>query len=318
MEKISIESILLQNKTFIDVRSPIEYRHGHIPTAQNLPLFTDEERKIVGTTYKQCGKREAIEKGLELISFQRLLQQIHQLNLPSSLYVYCARGGMRSSSMGWLLNLLGYEIYVIEGGYKSFRRWRMKQLSFTYSFRILGGETGSGKTKILKDLALKQNNVIDLEAIANHRGSVFGRMGEQPSQEHFENELALQLYQKKEQTIWLEDESQKIGSVMIPNPIFKQMRTAPLFRLQIPKESRIQECLAEYQSLGQKELSAAILRLQKKLGTLATQKALDALNQNNLRECCAILLQYYDKKYQYGMSRRDPKTITIMGRQTMP
>ncbi len=310
MQKSSVERLF--SRTLIDVRSPCEFNHGHIPTALNLPLFTDEERKIVGTTYKQSGKRTAIEEGLKLINLHKMVQRVRQLELPSSFDIYCARGGMRSSSIAWLLELLGYEPFVVEGGYKSFRKWALEQFAQPYSLLILGGETGSGKTKIIKALEKRGENIIDLEHLAAHRGSVFGSLGQQPTQEQFENELALQLFQKKDKEILVENESQRIGRLSIPGSLFEQMKCAPAFVLQVPQEKRLQECLDEYLALGSQKLSAAVLCLKKRLGSLETKRALEALEQNNFHECCRILLRYYDKKYHYGMTQRDPKILTTL------
>ncbi|MBF8263224.1 MAG: tRNA 2-selenouridine synthase [Parachlamydiales bacterium] len=311
MEKISIDQIFIRRKTLIDVRSPVEYAHGHIPHAINLPLFNDAERALVGLTYKKEGKRCAIEKGLQLVSFDRIVQEIRRLD-PGSVDIYCARGGMRSSSMAWLFELIGFEAFVIAEGYKSYRRWALNQFSLPYSLFVLGGETGSGKTKIIKALAHVGQNVIDLEALACHRGSVFGDLGSQPTQEQFENNLAAELYKKKDRPIWVEDESGRIGSVEIPPLIFEQIRKAPMVALQVPQEQRAQECLDEYLGLGSQKLSIAIRRLCKRMGRLETKKAIAALEQNQFRECCQILLRYYDKKYRYGMSLKDPKTVTIL------
>ena len=317
MEKISIEAMCARKRVLIDVRSPGEFMHGHTPQALNLPLFTDEEREIVGITYKKFGKRPAIEKGLELVGFHKLVQEIRRLDLPFAVDIYCARGGMRSSSVAWLFELLGYQPALIDGGYKSYRRWVLKRLSQPYSLFVLGGETGSGKTKILKALAARGENVIDLEGLARHRGSVFGEIEQQPTQEQFENELAEQLVQKKDRAIWVENESQRIGALTIPRFIFEQMRKAPMVVLQVPEEKRVQECLDEYLSLGAEKLSIAIVRLQRRLGGLETKKALDALAQNNFQECCRVLLRYYDKKYRYGMSQRDPKSLTMLSSDTV-
>ncbi len=317
MGQISIVEHFSQGQVVLDVRSPIEFNHGHIPHAKNLPLFTDEERKIVGTTYKKLGKRLAIEKGLELVSFPRILQEIRKLELPQKLTIYCARGGMRSSSMAWLLFLLGYEVLTIEGGYKSFRNWALEQFSRPYHLLVLGGETGSGKTKLLKRLDIDGEQVIDLEELAHHRGSVFGGMDGQPTQEQFENHLARLLANKRDGLIWIEDESERIGSLTVPRFFFQQMRDARMIVLQVPHELRVRQCLDEYLALGNKELSIAIHRLQKRLGGLETKRALEALEQNQFETCCEILLRYYDKKYRYGISMKTQEKIIFLPTQNM-
>jgi len=180
----------IQTFTIIDVRSPSEYLKGHIPTAQNVPLFSDQERKIIGTIYKEQGKSCAIEKGLSFVNLPDLLQRIKE-TVTKPIILYCARGGMRSSSVEWLLKLLDYDVQTLRGGYKIFRQWVREQFQKEHKIKIIGGYTGTGKTEVIKQL----KNAIDLEALANHKGSVFGGFEKtQPSQEHFENLMALSLF----------------------------------------------------------------------------------------------------------------------------
>jgi tRNA 2-selenouridine synthase len=309
MQQINVPEHFNKGYPVIDVRSPVEFISGHIPGSINLPLFTDEERKIVGITYKTQGKRLAIEKGLELVQLPQIVQKIRGLNLSSSVIVYCARGGMRSASMAWMLNLLGFETYTINGGYKSFRKWVLDQFSTPYHLIVLGGKTGSKKTKILNQLSIMGEHIIDFEKMAHHRGSVFGQIDEQPTQEQFENDLSLLLREKNGHPIWVEDESERIGSLVIPRFFFQQMKEARMIVLDIPLELRMKECIDEYRPLGTKQLSIAIHRLQKRLGGLESKKALLALEQNQLDECCRILLRYYDKKYLYGIRQRNPDRL---------
>jgi len=315
MQRLTDIESLLTEKVIIDVRSPIEYNHAHIPTAKNLPLFSDEERKIVGTTYKHLGKRPAIEKGLEFVSFPRILKDISRLEIPHSVAIYCARGGMRSASMAWLMELLGYEVHLVDGGYKKYRKWVSDQFLRPYRLQVLGGETGSGKTKILKAIEKAGNHIVDLEGLAQHRGSVFGYMDKQPTQEQFENTLAQLLNALKNNTIWIEDESERIGSLVIPHHFFEQMRLAPMIVLDAPYDTRVQECLNEYVPLGKKQLSIAIHRLQKRLGGLETKKAVEAIEQDQYEACCKILLHYYDKKYRYAIGRKNPDKVSIFRRE---
>lgn len=309
MEKITAQEFCSRSGIILDVRSPCEFAHAHIPGAFNLPLFSDEERRIVGITYKEQGQRAAIEKGLEIVQLGRITQEIRQIAPSPPLLVTCARGGMRSASMGWLLSFLGYEVLTLSGGYKSYRNWVLQQFTHRYSLVILGGETGSGKTKILRELP---QTIVDLEGLAHHRGSVFGDLDRQPSQEQFENDLAIHLFQKKDQKIWVEDESERIGHLHIPRPFFEQMRLSPAVILQVSLEQRVQNCIDTYQSQGPEKLTSSIMRLEKRLGGLKTKMAIDALNAGRLHDCCRILLEYYDKKYRYGMSQRDPKKINFI------
>jgi tRNA 2-selenouridine synthase len=201
------------------------------------------------------------------------------------------------------------KVFQLCGGYKSFRRWVLGSFAKPCRLTIVGGETGSGKTDLLRQMA-QDRAVIDLEDLACHRGSVFGDIGSQPSQEQFENSLACALECHRSEQIWIEDESQKIGSVKIPTPFFVQMRQAPAVILQRPFEARLQACLDEYLPMGPVRISAAIMRLEKRLGSNAARQALSALQNQDYRQCCQILLSYYDKKYRYGISQRDPRQIT--------
>src|SRR6476469_5209541 len=170
----------------LDVRSPGEVKHAHIPGAHALPLFTDEERKVVGTAYKQESKQKAIKLGLhffgsKMVTMVEAVEAICKSDdKHKTVLVHCWRGGMRSAGVAWLLDLYGFKVYTIIGGYKSFRRWCTAQFSTEYPFRIIGGYTGSGKTETLKALALQDSAVIDLEALAHHKGSAFGHLGEKP------------------------------------------------------------------------------------------------------------------------------------------
>ncbi len=217
IDKIDIEKYLqLSNQhPVIDVRSPGEFNQAQIPGAYSLPLFTDEERKVVGTTYKQQSRESAIKIGLDFfgVKMKPIVEEVELLNNKTVL-IHCWRGGMRSAAVAWLLDMYGFKVYTLTGGYKSFRNWVLKQFVAAYNLKILGGYTGSGKTMILQELNRKGYAVIDLENLANHKGSAFGAIGEkpQPSQEMFENLLAMKLFEVPPTSeVWLEDESQRIG-----------------------------------------------------------------------------------------------------------
>ena len=278
IEKIHIDKFLELAKVHqvIDVRSPGEYFHAYIPGAYSMPLFTDEERKIVGTTYKQESREQAIKIGLDFLGpkMRKMVEEVEsivrsgelavetinekngiktdsRLTANNSLLLYCWRGGMRSAGVAWLLDLYGFKVYTLIGGYKKFRNYVLDTFRLSFNFKILGGYTGSGKTETLKTLQQKGEAVIDLEDIANHKGSAFGNIGlpKQPTQEMFENLLALELRKKLTvnslNPIWLEDESQRIGLVNIPNDIWKKMRHSPVCFLDIPFEERLQYLVQE-------------------------------------------------------------------------
>jgi tRNA 2-selenouridine synthase len=315
IEKIDIEKYLqLSNQhPVIDVRSPGEFNHAQIPGAYSLPLFTDEERKIVGTTYKQQSREAAIKIGLDFfgVRMKGIVEEVEgigQLARDNSILVHCWRGGMRSAAIAWLLDMYGFKVYTLTGGYKAFRNWALKQFEKEYKIKILGGYTGSGKTMILQELNSKGYPVVDLENLANHKGSAFGAIGEkpQPSQEMFENLLAMKLVAVPPTSeVWLEDESQRIGRLIIPNDFWEKMRTSPVYFVDIPFEERLNYLMDTYGNFDKEELRDSILRIQKRLGALETKNATNLLAENNNRECFRILLNYYDKLYTKGLNNRE-------------
>ncbi|MDQ2721646.1 MAG: tRNA 2-selenouridine(34) synthase MnmH [Bacteroidota bacterium] len=345
IEQIDIEKFLELSKTLpvIDVRSPGEYLHAHIPNAISIPLFTDEQRKIIGTAYKNQSRQIAVNIGLnyfsermkiipaEVINILKDWEKAYNNNTLSSsssgakgtgLLIHCWRGGMRSEAVAWLLNLYGYKIYVLKGGYKAFRNWALTQFEKKYSFKILGGFTGSGKTDILKEIRKEGKAIIDLESLANHKGSAFGALGEksQPAQEMFENLIAVELWKNTneenttngdEQTqidnpaIWLEDESSNIGKVNIPKILWTQMRNSPLYFLEIPFEERLNYIVSVYGNFTKKDLVTSIMQLQKRLGGLETKNAINFLLEDKPKDSFSILMQYYDKMYFKGLHNRE-------------
>jgi tRNA 2-selenouridine synthase len=347
IQKVTIEEFLqlAQQHSVLDVRSPSEYVHAHIPGAINLPLFTDEERKVVGTAYKQQSKQTAIKIGLdyfgskmrtmveeaerivsigqlEISKKQKVTNSKESLPIANCILVHCWRGGMRSAGVAWLLDLYGFKVYTLIGGYKVYRKWVLAQFEKEYPFKIIGGYTGSGKTLVLHQLAKQQNSIIDLEGLANHKGSAFGALGEnpQPKQEMFENLLAERLavaswllaeesgpstINHQPSTIWLEDESQRIGNLQIPMPLWYTMRKSPVYFLDIPFEKRLDYLTEEYGKFEKENLVNAVMRIQKRLGGLETKNAINYLLENSHKECFRILLMYYDKWYSKGLYNRE-------------
>ena len=323
-DKLHITAFLQQcsQQIVIDVRSPIEYEHAHLPGAVNVPIFDNEERKVIGTLYKQQSRELAIKKGLELFGpkMRGIVEQVEEISnsklqipneeYPSEIFLYCWRGGMRSGAMAWLLQLYGFKVFLLAGGYKSYRRWAMEQLTFPHQLKILGGFTGSGKTEVLKQLQAEGACVIDLEALAGHKGSAFGNMEQkpQPSQEMFENQLADALYQHYQKPdapqIWVEDESQRIGLINLPQPFWQTMRYAPVFFLDVPFEERLTHLVNEYGTYPKEALAQGIQRIAKRLGGLEAKNALQHLEAGDVTACFAILLKYYDKLYLKGLHNR--------------
>ena len=331
IQKITIEEFLelARLHPVLDVRSPGEYNHAHIPGAQSLPLFTDEERKQVGTAYKQQSREAAIKIGLDFFGgkMKKMVEDAEEIiknatppasnskpEKANSILVHCWRGGMRSAGVAWLLDLYGFKVYTLVGGYKAYRKWVLARFEKEYNFRIIGGYTGSGKTKILHELFNQHKSVVDLEGMANHKGSAFGALGEkpQPKQEMFENLLAHSLARVAASTeIYIEDESQRIGNLQIPMPLWHTMRRSPVYFLDIPFEERLDYITGEYGKMEKGLLKEATIRIQKRLGGLETKNAIRLLEENNLKESFRILLTYYDKWYYRGLQNRENLTTLL-------
>ena len=341
IQKLTIEEFLQLAKQHpvFDVRSPGEFVHAHIPGAVSLPLFTDEERKVVGTAYKQESKEAAIKIGLDYygVKMRKMVEDVEALivgrdklaekqqstnrkhptentqqKTENIALVHCWRGGMRSAGVAWVLDLYGFKVYTLVGGYKAYRKWVLAQFEKEYAFKIIGGYTGSGKTPVMDELTKQRQSVIDLEALAHHKGSAFGALGQepQPKQEMFENLLAGQLSDvsnkmPEKKAIFLEDESQRIGNLQIPMPLWYTMRKCPVYFLDIPFEERLNYLTKEYGLFTKEQLVNAIIRIQKRLGGLETKNAINHLLENNHKECFRILLQYYDKWYIKGLHNRE-------------
>ncbi|MBX7140842.1 MAG: tRNA 2-selenouridine(34) synthase MnmH [Chitinophagales bacterium] len=322
--KLSVEDFLQQSATHpvIDVRSPAEFGHAHMPGAMSLPLFSNEERAVIGTLYKQQGRETAMMKGLEYYgeNMQRIIEELKRHTNDRNLFIYCWRGGMRSGVVAWMLDLFGFRVSTLIGGYKSFRRAVLESFSSEKNILILGGMTGSAKTQVLQQLHHAGEQTVDLEALAHHKGSAFGDLGESqpPSQEQFENNLYDQFRQlDSARPVWLEDESQRIGWVNIPNALWLQMRRAPVCYLEIPFEVRLDYITAEYGKYPVEKLKGATQRIHKRLGGLEAQHALRLFDEANFREAFAILLKYYDKVYAKATSQRNKNSVKPISSNTV-
>ncbi|MBX7202658.1 MAG: tRNA 2-selenouridine(34) synthase MnmH [Bacteroidia bacterium] len=298
----------------IDVRSPSEYHKGHIPGAVNIPLLSDEARKKVGITFKESGQNAAVLEGFRLSGplFASMIEEVQSKYLDRQLVLYCWRGGMRSQTMAWVFQLAGMQVELIKGGYKAYRQQLRSALAHPYRFKVLGGNTGSGKTEVLHALRDAGAQVIDLEALASHRGSAFGSfgMGSQPTVEHFENLLYEQLGKMNPQkTIWLEDESRKIGTACIPAEFWLQKDHAPLYFIERTIEERIKRIKDEYVVYGAELLGNAARKIAKRLGPQHLKAALEALDTGDFETFINKMLVYYDKSYAWSLSRRAGREI---------
>jgi tRNA 2-selenouridine synthase len=305
----------------IDVRSPKEFINGHIPGAFNIPLFDDHERESVGIKYKNEGRIPAILHGLDLtgskMSFK--LKEAIKLAEGNKLLVHCWRGGMRSEAMAWLFSLGDIETEILDGGYKSYRNHVLENLAGNGNYIILGGLTGSGKTEILKTMRMKGHQVIDLEGIACHKGSAFGALGQppQPSSEHFANVLYHEISAADMTSpLWLEDESKSIGSVFMPDQLYKAMQESPVIALIMDVKTRMPRLLKEYSAHSGEELIASVLKISKRLGGDLTKESIESIESGDFTRAIEIALSYYDKTYYYGLKRRPDKNIRYIETDT--
>lgn len=304
-----------QTVPIVDVRSPSEYAHAHIPTAVNIPLFNNEERATVGTCYKLSGRDAAVRLGLELVGpkLAEFVKQADQLAPGREVLVHCWRGGMRSGSFAWLLRTAGFRVHTLEGGYKAYRNQVLSDFERPQNLIVLGGHTGSGKTDILRELAKLGEQVIDLEAIAHHKGSSYGAIGQaqQPSSEQFEN-LLYEHWNQLDPTrrLWLEDESRHIGTCFIPLALWRQMeQVSKLIFVDVPQKVRIERLVREYACYDHQLLRQATDRIKKRLGGQHHKKAMEALEERNYAEVAALSLNYYDKAYLHGLTRRPASSV---------
>lgn len=345
--------LFLNNVPMMDVRAPIEFKKGAFPNVENLPLMNDEERHLVGTRYKEAGQESAIQLGHELVSGREKEKRIEQWSAFAQSYpegyLYCFRGGLRSRTTQQWLKAVGIDYPLIKGGYKAMRRFLIDALeciSKQQDLVILSGRTGTGKTRFLNTL----NNCVDLEGLAHHRGSSFGRLlVPQPSQIDFENSLSIALLKavhQKSGPIYLEDESRLIGRCALPIPLKERMLNCPLVVLESSLEERIDVVLQDYvidmtndfirrdgYALGLDSFSdylfASLERIKRRLGSerknqlvskmeraLAYQK--DQGSFEGHREWIRCLLNdYYDPMYDYQLSKKAERVILRGDKNTL-
>jgi len=310
-ERLTITPFLQAPGPVVDVRAPAEFAQGHLPGARNLPLFSDEERAAVGTTYKQQGRQAAVQLGLELVGpklagLGACLSAWHAEAGGEPLRIHCWRGGMRSGSVAWLAETLDLPVLLLEGGYKAYRRWVLERLELPWPVRLLGGRTGSGKTDLLLALQATGVAVLDLEGLAHHRGSSFGNLGlpPQPSNEHYENRIAAVLEQQRTAPeIWVEAESVQVGRCRVPAGLWRQMQQAPLLEIRRPLEERLRQLVAVYGVQDPQELAEATQRISRRLGPQRTAAALEAIARSDWSEACRQMLDYYDRCYDHELER---------------
>jgi len=337
--------LVVENVPLIDVRAPVEFATGAFPSAVNLPLMNDEERRLVGICYKEQGQAAAIALGHKLvcgpIKEERITAWKEFLDDHPDALIYCFRGGLRSQlSQEWAEQAVGREIPRLEGGYKAFRTYLMEQLDpqlITSTPIIVGGRTGSGKTILIRDL----ENVVDLEAIANHRGSSFGRqLSNQPTQIDFENQLAWALIHHRtagHRHMILEDEGRNVGRCYLPKPLAAHFDQADIIQLEVSHDERVQITFDEYVTAAQaafterfgeeglfqwlEDLQGSLQRIKKRLGGERLKRVAQSMQsafdqQQSSGDASAhkqwvefLLCEYYDPMYDYQLEQKQQKIV---------
>lgn len=316
---IPVDEFLSQNRDLpiIDVRAPIEFQKGHIPGAINIPLFTDNERANVGICYKEKGHDNAVELGLEIVGpkLAGFVKTCKDISKTMNIKVYCARGGMRSSSFVWLLETAGFKnVFRLEGGYKAFRNYVLDFFDRDYSLMVLSGMTGSGKTDILLEMEKIGLQVIDLEGFADHRGSAFGGIGKNPetSTEKYENSIFNKMMTfDLSKPIWVEDESRNVGKVLVPPAIFKKMETSHRIVVDLPREIRAERLAIDYTAYGNQTILDSLKILQRRLSE-RYPAIVEYVENGKYKEAAILILPYYDKSYGKGLARRADELCTTL------
>lgn len=347
----NLGEIFLKSTPLIDVRAPVEFEEGALPNSMNLPILNNQEREIIGTTYKQKGQAEAIRLGYEMVSGS--IKEIRVNAWKSAIeknpgtVVYCFRGGKRSQITQAWLKEVGIDVPIIEKGYKSARNFlsnTIENFSQKSDFLLISGPTGSGKSKLLQKIK-DQLPALDLETFANHRGSAFGSYGSaQPTQINFENSLAVEMLKIKSANrsvpVMAEDESRLIGKCIIPSSMFEKLRMSPVIWIDEPVQNRVQNIFDDYilnsdinSSDVEKALAvfqrykASLNAISKKLGGLRTKEVMDDLLfsekqfmdskelSSNKVWIEKLLVYYYDPLYLGSLERRQV-SISFKGNWT--
>jgi tRNA 2-selenouridine synthase len=316
---LSIEEFFKLRHTFpvIDVRSEGEFEEGHISGALNIPLLTNDERAIVGTTYKKKGQAEAIREGFRLVGprLADIIQQTEKITNRKEFLVHCWRGGMRSSNFHQFAEMAKMKSHVLKGGYKAYRQFAVETFQKPLQILLIGGCTGSGKSEMLRALAQQGEQILDLEKLASHKGSAFGSLLQppQPTTEQFHNDLfedILRLDLTKR--IWVEDESITIGKVFLPPDFWLRMKNSPLVQMNVPKEVRVQRLVGEYGHADRQAFLAAMDKIVKRLGGQHYKAAKEKLLAGDMAGTIEILLTYYDKYYLGSIeNKKDRVKLTL-------
>lgn len=319
---IGLYDVLQQNPVLVDVRSPQEFEQFHIPGALHIPIFSDEERVLVGTLYKQEGKEKAKKTGLELVSkkLPDLYEQFQEMaDKYKRIVVYCWRGGMRSKSVVSVMSTLDLEVYQLEGGIRSYRQWIEEGLQSVAGrnipYVVIEGNTGTAKTKLLLDLDKEGYPVIDLEGLAHHRGSVFGHIGFEPSnQKQFECDLYMRMRELQDADYCIiEAESKRIGKVHLPDFVMRGKMNGKRFFLEAPIEYRVQTICEQYPlHKGLEPYVQAFAHIEKRLNPDIAKQIRAYLAEGEATNVVRLLLvHYYDPRYLESAKKYKTPSETI-------
>ena len=339
-------ALFLNNVPMLDVRAPIEYQQGAFPQSQNIAILDDKERESIGIRYKEKGQDAAVALGTALIQgevkAQRITQWLAFIEKYPQGVLYCFRGGMRSRiTQDWIKEQTGIAYPLVVGGYKAMRRFLLdaiERLSTQFEVIVLSGRTGAGKTRLLKQLAIS----LDLEGLANHRGSAFGAtITPQPTQINFENQLAIEMLKheaKGHRCIVVEDEGRNIGSVNLPKILLDVMQTSKIVFLEVEDNDRVELTVREYADdiyqqmvplygeqqafdVLQNYLQGSLAKIKKRLGSERyhdlDKKMQEAIEQHRKTGDThqygavfrALLMDYYDPMYDYQMSKKQQRIV---------
>jgi tRNA 2-selenouridine synthase len=302
---ISIQEFIKNCKNYdliIDARSPREFAESHIPGAQNFYALNDDEYAEVGTIYRQLSPFEARVKGAAYVCKNAIthISSLYPAYTPKAkIAIYCAKGGMRSASLSTIFSNIGYRIDRIEGGYRSYRSFVTDYLDNMpkFNFVTLRGYTGCGKSELIEKL----ENAIDLEAMANHYGSVFGLMnGEQPTQKEFQNCLADTLLRLDAgRPVFIEGESKRIGRLTLPNRLYEMMAEGIQVRVETSVKQRVRRIVEMYRGIDKAYFTDRMEKITPYIKKSAKDEAIEAFDADNLERVAEILLvEYYDKVYK--------------------
>lgn len=327
-QDITVEELLRLQESkelaIVDVRSPSEFADGTIPGCRNVPIFDDAERAEIGTIYKQVSAQAAKDRGLEIVSaklpsFVKTFEQI-----PGQKAVFCWRGGMRSKTTATVLSLMGIRAYRLTGGFRAYRKWVVETLEH-FDFKppayVVNGNTGSGKTEILRRLRAEGYPVLDLEALAGHRGSIFGHIGlPGHNQKTFESHLAAELIKLNDAPyVLMEGESKRIGKAVMPDFLVKKKEAGTQLFIEMPVPERVRNIIADYRPVEhQEEVLQAFRHIKDRIHTPVAKEIEDHLQQQQYEPAVRLLLDYYyDPRYEHAIGRYEQERVTIRARHVV-